>query len=102
GVQAGVGNWELGVGAGNGESSSSPTPNSQPPTPAFLTAARLFGAAAALREGDSPRWPADQADFERNLGALQKRLDPSALAAAWQEGAGFPLEESITLALAIP
>jgi tetratricopeptide (TPR) repeat protein len=64
-------------------------------------AARLFGAADTLRKGDSPRWPADQADYERNLAALQAGLEPAALAAARAEGAALPLDEAIALALAV-
>jgi hypothetical protein len=67
----------------------------------LLTAARLLGAAAALRESDSPRWPADQSDYERNLAALQARLGPAALAAARAEGAALPLEEALALALPV-
>jgi predicted ATPase len=87
GVALSIGSWRLGVGL----ESSDPTPNP-------LTAAGLFGAAAALRERDSRRWPADQADYERNLAALQSRLQPAALAAAWDAGAAMAIEEVIALA----
>jgi non-specific serine/threonine protein kinase len=63
-------------------------------------AARLFGAAEALREAiDVPRPPADRPDLERSLVALRAGLDERALAAAWAEGRALTLEQAVAVAL---
>ena len=62
-------------------------------------AARLLGAAETVRkEVKSPRWPADQADYERNLEMLQTRLDEATLSVAWSEGCALSLEGALGLA----
>jgi DNA-binding CsgD family transcriptional regulator/Tfp pilus assembly protein PilF len=50
-------------------------------------AARLFGAAAALREAiGAPRPPAFRSYYERNLTALRNRLGEEVFVRAWAEG----------------
>jgi tetratricopeptide (TPR) repeat protein len=52
-------------------------------------AARLFGAAEALYEalGVIPHvWPAERADYERNLGSARAQLDEATWEKAWQAG----------------
>jgi predicted ATPase/DNA-binding XRE family transcriptional regulator len=57
-------------------------------------AARLYGAAAALRAAiKSPLPPVDRADYERNLAAARRRLEADAWTAAWLEGQALTLEE---------
>lgn len=66
-------------------------------------AARLFGAAEALREALNARvWPAERADYERNLAAARAQLGPGQQAAwekAWQEGRAMSFEEALSYAL---
>ncbi len=65
-----------------------------------LQAARLFGASDALRESiNAPMWPAERADYERNVAAARARLDDATWAAAWAEGRALPLEEAVAYAL---
>ncbi len=50
-------------------------------------AARLFGAAEAVRESvGAILWPANRIEYHRTLAALRAQLDEDALAAAWAEG----------------
>ena len=65
-------------------------------------AARLFGAAEALREktGAVPAFPATQALYERDLASVRARLDSETFAAASAEGRAMTLEESVAEALA--
>ena len=64
-------------------------------------AARLFGAAEAMRDlVNAPLPPADRVDYERQLAALQKELDETTFAAAWAEGRAMTLEQAIEYALA--
>jgi tetratricopeptide (TPR) repeat protein len=61
-------------------------------------AARLFGAAAALREQISaPVWPADRGDYERRVAAAQAALGGPGpgFAAAWTAGQALLLEEAV-------
>jgi hypothetical protein len=52
-----------------------------------LRAARLYGAAAALRKAiNSPLPPFDRPAYERNLAAARRCLDEGAWTAAWAEG----------------
>ena len=66
-------------------------------------AARLFGAAEALREALNARvWPAERADYERNLAMARAQLGPGQEAAwekAWQEGRAMSFEEALSCAL---
>jgi hypothetical protein len=64
-------------------------------------AARLWGAAAALREAlGAPRAPNRRAEGERELGAARAALGESAFAASWAEGQALSLEQAIADALA--
>jgi hypothetical protein len=65
-------------------------------------AARLFGAAAALREvtGATLRFAPDRVLHERHMAAGRAQLDPAAFAAAWAAGRTMPLPEVIAEALA--
>jgi DNA-binding CsgD family transcriptional regulator len=64
-------------------------------------AARLLGAAEALREVTSAIvWPANAADYERSLAVARGRLDEAAFAAAWAAGRALPLERAVSEALA--
>ena len=63
-------------------------------------AARLFGAAAALRDTIGfALFPTERVEQERTLAALRARLDTEAFAAALSEGRAMPLEEAIDYAL---
>ena len=63
-------------------------------------AARLFGVAAAVREALGARvWPAEQADYERNLQRTRAQVDAAAWEAAWAEGRAMSLEQAIAYAL---
>ncbi|HSH80543.1 MAG TPA: tetratricopeptide repeat protein, partial [Herpetosiphonaceae bacterium] len=65
-----------------------------------LQAARLFGASDALRAAiNAPMWPAERADYERNLAAARARLDEATWQAGWAEGRAMPLEEAVAYAL---
>jgi non-specific serine/threonine protein kinase len=59
-------------------------------------AARLFGAAEALREMiGAPVPPVERADYERGVAAVRARLDEAAFAAAWAEGRETTLKDII-------
>lgn len=59
-------------------------------------AARLFGAAEALREAaGAVLWPANRIEFERTLACLRKSLDEDSLAEAWTLGRRMSLEEAV-------
>ncbi len=63
-------------------------------------AARLFGAAEALREAvGSVLWPANRLEYQRNLAALRAQLDEDSLAAAWADGRTMTMERAIEQAL---
>jgi hypothetical protein len=64
-------------------------------------AARLVGAASALREaqGMDPAAP-DPTDVQHVLDTLRETLGMAAWETAWQEGCAMPLEQVIRLALA--
>ena len=63
-------------------------------------AARLFGAAEALREAiRAPRPVIDRADYERQVAATCAALGEEAFGAAWAEGRALSLEEAIQNAL---
>jgi predicted ATPase/transcriptional regulator with XRE-family HTH domain len=52
-----------------------------------LDAARLWGAAEALHEGDgTPVWPSDQREHARYQAAARPLVDEAAWRAAWQDG----------------
>jgi predicted ATPase len=59
-------------------------------------AARLYGAAAALREAiEAPILPFDQAEYDRHLAATQAQLEQSAFAEAWATGRAMTPEQSV-------
>jgi non-specific serine/threonine protein kinase len=65
-------------------------------------AARLFGAAEALREiASSPLPPYRRADYDRDLAAARAQLGEEAFAAAWAEGRAMTMEQAIAYALEI-
>jgi hypothetical protein len=62
-------------------------------------AARLFGAAAALRErAGVPVAPARREEYERQVATARAMLDTAAFAAAWAEGRAMPPEQAIRVA----
>lgn len=66
-------------------------------------AARLFGAAAALRVAlGAPRPLAECEDYEAHLLATGEQLGSKAFAAAWAEGWGMTREQAIAYALVEP
>jgi predicted ATPase/DNA-binding CsgD family transcriptional regulator len=66
-------------------------------------AARLLGAAEALRERcRSPLAPAERPDYEQTLAALHKALDERCLALAWSAGRAMTVEQVAEEALASP
>jgi non-specific serine/threonine protein kinase len=63
-------------------------------------AARLLGAAEALREEiGASRWPANEADHERTLADVRAGLDEASLAAAWTAGRALSLQRVAAEAL---
>lgn len=65
-------------------------------------AARLCGAAAALRDAiDAPRPPAERSDYERRLNGLRTQLGEVAFAAAWNQGRAMTVEEAIEYAITV-
>jgi hypothetical protein len=68
---------------------------------AWERAARLWGAAAALRDAISiPVEPNRREVWERDLGAARAALGEEAFAAAWAQGGAMTLEQAIAYALA--
>jgi hypothetical protein len=65
-----------------------------------VRAARLLGAAAALRDTTGPPVPPiDQAEREQHVSALRAALGEPAFAAAWAEGRRLTPEQAIHVAL---
>jgi non-specific serine/threonine protein kinase len=63
-------------------------------------AARLFGAAEALREAiNAPLPPADRAEHDRSVASVRTAMGDEALAAAWAEGRAMSIEAAIACAL---
>jgi class 3 adenylate cyclase len=63
-------------------------------------AARLFGAAASLREAlGTPRPPSEREDYEAHVTETGAQLGPQAFAEAWIEGAAMTLEQALAYAL---
>ncbi len=66
----------------------------------MVEAARLWGAAEALREAiGAPMPPVYRADYERAVVTARAQLDEEAFAAAWAGGRTIPLEQVINEAL---
>jgi predicted ATPase len=65
--------------------------------------ARLFGAAAGIREAmRAPLPPAERAEHDRSVAAVRTALGEEAFAAAWAEGRAMSLEEAVSHALEEP
>ncbi|MBF6612799.1 MAG: tetratricopeptide repeat protein [Chloroflexi bacterium] len=63
-------------------------------------AARLFGAAAALRKAvGAPLNPSDRARYEQSLATIRGRRGEESFSAFWTAGAALPLEDAIAYAL---
>jgi tetratricopeptide (TPR) repeat protein len=66
----------------------------------FSKAARLLGAAEALRtDRGSPMMGAEYAEFEREVAALRGDMDEEAFEAGWETGRRLTLEQAIQAAL---
>ncbi len=64
------------------------------------TAATFLGAAEILREAiQISMSPLEQAEYDRQVAGLRTRLDPLALAAAWDTGRAMSMEQAIAFAL---
>ena len=65
-----------------------------------LEAARLFGAAEALRDAlQVPLELTDQVNYERSVNAVRAELGDAPFAVAWADGKALPLEVAIEEAL---
>ena len=64
-------------------------------------AARLYGAATALREATgAPLAPVELALYERHVARAREQLDPAAFDAAWAAGRAMTSEQAVAYALA--
>lgn len=64
-------------------------------------AARLFGAAEALREKiEMPMGPEERVEYDNEVAALRDRMDEKALTSAWAEGRKMTMEQAIAYAIA--
>jgi DNA-binding CsgD family transcriptional regulator len=62
----------------------------------FTEAARLFGAACALRaEIGLARWPVDQASYDTDVARARDALGEHAFDAAWAEGEALTVDDSV-------
>ncbi|MFL5732415.1 MAG: tetratricopeptide repeat protein, partial [Chloroflexia bacterium] len=87
-----------GIAAVESQASSEQGPAAQPEK--ALRAARLFGVSDALRAASgAPMWPAERADYERNIASARAQLDEQTWQKAWQEGHTMSLEAAIQYAL---
>jgi tetratricopeptide (TPR) repeat protein len=60
----------------------------------LVRAARLFGAAQALRDQlRTPQIPVEQADYDRNLDAVRAGLGEEPFSVAWAEGQGMLMQD---------
>lgn len=63
-------------------------------------AARLFGAAEALREAiGTPLLPSERAGHERHVATVRARLGEEALEQAWSQGRAMSLEQAVEYTL---
>ena len=68
--------------------------------PSLERAARLFGAAEALRESlGAPLSPAERGEYQRLVDLTRAGMETAAFAAAWAEGRALSLEDVIACAL---
>ena len=64
-------------------------------------AARLFGAAAAIRASHpAPIWPAERWELDRHTAELRAQLPAPIYGQLWREGQAFTTEQALTYALA--
>jgi predicted ATPase/class 3 adenylate cyclase/DNA-binding CsgD family transcriptional regulator len=62
-------------------------------------AARLFGAAAAIRSSIGlARWPTDQSGYEEDLAHARQQLDADSFATAWTDGDSLDIDDVIAYA----
>jgi hypothetical protein len=67
-----------------------------------VQAARLFGAAEALREAIGlSRQSDERAAYDRSVAAVRAQLESATFAAAWAEGHRVPLDQAISEALGL-
>jgi predicted ATPase/DNA-binding CsgD family transcriptional regulator/DNA-binding XRE family transcriptional regulator len=77
-------------------------PGRSPTQHDLVRAARLFGAAEALRETSRATLsPVERAEYDRDVAAVRARLDPHLFEASWAEGRSTPLERVVEEALVI-
>lgn len=63
-------------------------------------AARLFGAAEALRKAiGTPIPPSDRGEYDQSVASVRARLGEETFAAAWEESRAMSMEETINYAL---
>jgi predicted ATPase/class 3 adenylate cyclase len=63
-------------------------------------AAKLFGAAEALRENPNlPMNPMEQVEYQREVNDLRANMDEATFARAWAEGRAMTMEQAIAFAL---
>ena len=63
-------------------------------------AARLFGAAEALREKIAmPMDPQERVEYDQQVAALRGRMDEEAFTSAWREGRALNMEQAISYAI---
>jgi thioredoxin-like negative regulator of GroEL len=66
----------------------------------YARAARLFGAAEALRDlAGAMIFVLDRAAYERTLATLRAHLDPDSVQAAWAAGRALSLDQAVGYAL---
>jgi hypothetical protein len=66
----------------------------------YRKAARLFGAAEALRQAIGAPVPfVERADYDRNTAAVRAQLDEATFNAAWVEGRAMTMEQAIAYTL---
>jgi tetratricopeptide (TPR) repeat protein len=77
----------------------SAAPGATDPQVPLKKAARLFGAAAALRESSASKMePHERREYERELAKLSAQLDGESLKAEWALGHAFSLEQAVQFA----
>jgi hypothetical protein len=65
-----------------------------------VRAARLFGAAEALREASDARMTsAEREEYDAQIARLRSEIDEAALGSAWAAGRGMTSDEAVAFAL---
>jgi tetratricopeptide (TPR) repeat protein len=63
----------------------------------YVKAARLFGAASALRDQMGlARWPVQREGYDRDVTEIRKVLGEDAFAAAWADGTALSFDDAVT------